>query len=503
MKNDYLEQVQQEALEVDLELKRKRRAPAPQLQVQAMQSAMPAPPPSMVSPGSMDGITAGASGSARGAGSLPRGGHSMGIRITGWWPFQTVVVPPNVYVVHTTRGVDKPVHVGLGVSFAFNPFRDSFLVVPAAMQTIQINARSICAELQGVMIQAYVQWIIDDIEVAYRRLDFSDLEDPMGVVNIQLREQAEAAIKDKVATMSIHEVLSDKQPIIEELTRRLKTVAEGSGDDRGLGIRIVTVQIKEAVVSSTRVWDSLQGPFRAQQRTKARLAEIEAQEKVAEREREEQVAREKAEAEVERLRQAAEAETERLRAEEAARLRQQKLEVEHAERIAQQEQAAAEEKRRLELEIQRYAQQVAELEARLAQEQKDRDVRYQLETRDRSERDKLAAAELEARLQRDRQQHDLQVAQEEDRVRFEAERQKIANDLSDTQVRLRAVETIPEVARAMPKPERLESLSIGGGGADGSLAGTIAQVMAVLRQAGVVGGSGAPARVNGEQPGES
>ena len=37
-------------------------------------------------------------------------------------------------------------------------------------------------------------------------LDFTDIEDPMRVVNVQLREQAEAAIKDKVATMGVDDV---------------------------------------------------------------------------------------------------------------------------------------------------------------------------------------------------------------------------------------------------------------------------------------------------------
>ncbi|WP_405494100.1 SPFH domain-containing protein [Nocardia sp. NBC_00511] len=125
--------------------------------------------------------------------------------------------------------------------------------MPGAIQTILINAYCICKELQGVLVQGYVQWIIDDFATAYRKLDFSDGEDPMRLVNVQLREQAEAAIKDKVSTMAVRDVLSDKQPIIEELTARLRTVAEGSDDarnDRGLGLNIVTVQIKEAVVSS-------------------------------------------------------------------------------------------------------------------------------------------------------------------------------------------------------------------------------------------------------------
>src|SRR6202040_3194493 len=167
--------------------------------------------------------------------------------------------------------------IGLGISFRFNPYRDAFLLIPAAMQTIVINARCICTERQGILVQAYVQWIIDDINTAYRRLDFSDPEDPMRIVNVQLREQAEAAIKDKVATMSIDAVLSDKQPIIDELTHRLRMVAEGSREGNGtsgLGLKIVTVQIKEAVVSSTRLWENLQKPFRAEQGRLASLAEL-------------------------------------------------------------------------------------------------------------------------------------------------------------------------------------------------------------------------------------
>src|SRR5262249_34063068 len=197
----------------------------------------------------------------------------------GWWMWKTVLVPPNVYVVHTRRGHDQPLHIGLGISFRYNPFTDSFLVVPASVQTLFINARSICKERQGILVQAYVQWIVNDIAVACRKLDFSDPDDPMRIVNVQLREQAEAAIKDKVATMSIDDVLSDKQPIIVELTHRLRSVAEGSheGDhSSGLGLKIVTVQIKEAVVSSKVLWENLQKPFRAERDRVARMAELDA-----------------------------------------------------------------------------------------------------------------------------------------------------------------------------------------------------------------------------------
>ena len=141
-------------------------------------------------------------------------------------------MPPNVYVVHTRRSHAEPITLGMGTSFSFDPVTDAFLLIPASMQTIAINAKCISSERQGVLVQAYVQWIIDDLATAYRRLDFSDPIDPMRIVNVQLREQAEAVIKDKVATMSIDQVLNDKLPIIEELTQRLRLTVEGTATGR-------------------------------------------------------------------------------------------------------------------------------------------------------------------------------------------------------------------------------------------------------------------------------
>ena len=179
--------------------------------------------------------------------------------------------------------------IGLGLSFRYTPTTDAYLVVPAAMQTIGVVARCISKEKQGLNILAYVQWQIQDFAVAYRKLDFSDSRDPLAIVNAQLREQAEAAIKDKIATMRVEEVLTDKEPIIEELTTRLKVVAEGrtqrdGASDEGLGIKIVTVQLKEAFVSSQRLWQDLQAPFRYEQEQVARISLLEMQDAIRQKE---------------------------------------------------------------------------------------------------------------------------------------------------------------------------------------------------------------------------
>lgn len=205
----------------------------------------------------------------------------LAVRETGFWRWKRVIVPPNAYVVHTRMGRGAPITLGLGKSFRYNPETDAYLVVPAAMQTIGVVAKSVTQEKQGINILAYVQWQIDDFSIAYRRLDFSDSRDPLGIVNAQLGEQAEAAIKDKIATMTVEEVLADKAPVIEELTTRLKAVTEGRNHQagtataqEGLGIKIVTVQIREAFVSSQKLWQDLQAPFRHQLEKKARISQL-------------------------------------------------------------------------------------------------------------------------------------------------------------------------------------------------------------------------------------
>src|SRR5438105_3363959 len=131
--NVYLDQVLNQQAIVDQELKPKKMAPATAAAPRRARSILPS----------------GAFSSAS------EGGHAIEVRITGWWRWKTVIVPPNVYVVHTRRGQRSPVDIGQGISFAFNPYTDAFLVIPAAMQTIIINANCICAERQGVLVQAY------------------------------------------------------------------------------------------------------------------------------------------------------------------------------------------------------------------------------------------------------------------------------------------------------------------------------------------------------------
>ena len=426
IRNDYLEQVvkQKSQLENDL---RARRAPM---------LYNPAPAGAACQEMAAD---IGLDDEGRSGGAV--GGAAVPVRVSGFWRWKNVVIPPNAYVVHTRRGHDEPVHCGLGVSFRFNPVTDSFLVVPSAMQTIIINANCICRERQGVLVQGYVQWIIQDFKTAYRKLDFSDVVDPMRVVNVQLREQAEAAIKDTVATMSIEDVLSDKQPIIKELTTRLRHVAEGEGQDTGLGLRIVTVQIKEAVVSSPRVWEMLQRPFRAERSKEARLAELTHEAVVRTREAEEAKS-----AAAQRI--ATEADVSRLQAEAAAAT----FDREQSERV-----------RRAQVEAETLAQAVAHEKEKMEKESA------------------LSRMRLEMQLIEEGMRQEARNRQTEKEIALEAARRKVDNDLSVSALQMKLIEYLPTIAEKMPHPKELKSFSIGGSDGLGSLIAGLMKVVETVR----------------------
>lgn len=449
-KNSYLDQVvaQQQRLEVDLKAK---RAAAPQAAMRQRSDT-----------GEIQ--LAQIEGAMRAQGGGPAPSNAVEVRVTGFGPWKTVIVPPNAYVVHTRRGHAEPLHLGLGVSFRFNQYVDSYLAVPGAMQTIVINAHSICKELQGLLVQGYVQWIIQDFGTAYKKLDFGDAEDPMRLVNLQLREQAEAAIKDKVATMSIDDVLSDKQPIIEELTARLRHVAEGEGaSDKGLGLRIVTVQIKEAVVSSARLWDNLQKPFRAARAKVARLAELDSEEVISAREAVAQKVRETTLMETERelsaLRAKNEAETHDR--EQAERLRRSQQEQADALTLAQAQQATA--LKKLALEMARVAAESEAATLKLTSQQALQ--RLQVEAESALELLRAETAGKRAALE----------------IATLGAKEEVQNRISPSNLQARLIESLPEVMEKLPKPNELRSVTIGGGGADGqSLSGVVAQIVSVV-----------------------
>jgi flotillin len=248
----------------------------------------------------------------------------------------------------------------------------------------------------------------------------------------------------------------------------LRGVAESSGEGSGgLGLKIVTVQIKEAVVSSTRLWENLQKPFRADREKIARLAELQSRQEIAARELANRQATETAE--IETARQLAELRARQRREEydreqaEAARRYQLERDAERARRLADEELALQQH----ELEAKRVARELETVERQLSLEK----AQAQLEK-----------AKAVAGIERGDLEHQARVGREGRDVELLGKRRAVENELSEAHVRAQLIARLPEIAQAMPKPDELWSVSVNGDGAS-ALTGLVAQLMGVIEGA--------------------
>jgi flotillin len=421
------------------------------------------------------------------------------VRETGILFWKRIIVPPNAYVVHTRAGRKEPVTLGLGLSFRYNPRTDAYLVVPAAMQTIGVVSNCISKEKQGINVLAYVQWQISDFAIAYRKLDFSDTVDPLGIVNAQLREQADAAIKDKIATMSVEEVLTDKAPVIEELTRRLMEVTEGrvrgnESAEAGLGIKVVTVQIKEAFVSSRNLWENLQAPYRHEQERIAKISFLDMQEDIRTKQLVTRQITETSEAEtqvqIERVRQEKQTEALQLRLAEDDKRKQREQESRTTQLQREQEMKLTQSRSEAETEAQlatlKQQQAITAMEAERALMEQQAQIEQQRLTHEaqlkRAEfehqqllmqqenirktaelenditlrlRESQSYAEREAIMQQMRHQQAVQAAE------IERLQQEIRNLVSAEALLKDWIEVMPQLAESMPDVQEMRVLQMG------------------------------------------
>ena len=252
-------------------------------------------------------------------------------------------------------------------------------------------------------------------------------------------------------------------PSCEELTARLRGVAEGEDaePDRGLGLRIVTVQIKEAVVSSQSLWENLQKPFRAEQGRIARLAELDAEDVIFTRETNAERTQE-----TQRLENARDL-AEKRAVNDAATFDR---EAEEAARRAEREQ---EDTRRLaELRNGTALQALALERARDAEELEVGRLRLH---RENELRQLAVDGELTTARARSEAGHAT------DLLRLERERIKASLDNEQTPeaIQARLIGALPDIVKNLPKPDELRAVTIGGTQST-TVSGLLAELAAVV-----------------------
>jgi hypothetical protein len=211
------------------------------------------------------------------------------------------------------------------------------------------------------------------------------------------------------------------------------------------------------VVSSARLWENLQKPFRVEREKFARLAELENEEQINIRERENRVRKDTAELNATAAIGQLEAEQERLEYDRlhGENLRREQLEQEAKRQTIQEENATTQQQNEAHLAL--VLQEFRLEQQRLLAEQEKIQQQMQLElVQAQQERAKLTVA-LELQELRDL----AAIAQRERELIIQTRTHQLNNDLSAAYLQQLLIEKLPEIASNLPAPEEQRTTIIG------------------------------------------
>lgn len=181
--------------------------------------------------------------------------------------FGIITVAPNEYVVHTRLGGVK--NQGLGKTFFFIPFIDSYIKFSITPHKINFFADNITTEKQGVGIDGFLIWSIDDGNKAYKKINTCDSE-AMDNLSQQLIDISVSIARHAISNMPLDEVLTNREVLVERLFSQMNQLIND------WGIKIEAIEIKEIRVLSEKLFENLQAPFRNQKLQLAEHSRLEA-----------------------------------------------------------------------------------------------------------------------------------------------------------------------------------------------------------------------------------
>ena len=203
--------------------------------------------------------------------------------------FGPVTASPSEFLVHYRRG--KPILVARGASAFCLPWIDRCVRVPCTAHQIEFAADQITAENQGIVVEGFAVWKVNDPVKTCASFDFSDPDAAIAGVGRVLQGVVESATRHQVATMSLDDVVRQRGTIIDALKGE---VAPLSGE---WGIGLDTVEIRTVKISSRSLFENLQARYRDQARLDANVSALETERAINERRCREEILHMKAEME--------------------------------------------------------------------------------------------------------------------------------------------------------------------------------------------------------------
>jgi len=189
---------------------------------------------------------------------------------------------------------------------------DTAVRVPTDTHQVDFCADQITAENQGIEVDGFAVWRVDDPLKACAAFSFTDPATAIERIAEMIKSLVESATRHQVAKMTLEDALRKRGSIILALKEETAYVTSE------WGIALDTVEIRTVKILSKHLFENLQAQFRESARLNAEVAVLESSRKIKERKITEEEAIALVEQEVRRLQIARNGELERCRHEEAA-----------------------------------------------------------------------------------------------------------------------------------------------------------------------------------------
>jgi regulator of protease activity HflC (stomatin/prohibitin superfamily) len=393
------------------------------------------------------------------------------------WVFRRcyVTVDPDEYVVHYRNG--RVINIGRGRSFLALPY-DTYLKVPGTLRDINFCADQITMEKQGVRVQGFLAYRIEDFDKAYRSLDFKshsvrllpsceenvknqaypdktackvinlDPRDVLAKTDVILRQLAESVVRHEVSNKSLQQMITEREKVRESMKQQLMDTV----DD--WGISIDTIEFTEVWIRSKEVFENLQAQYRNDLKFSAETSTFDTNKAIAEKRLETERLVGQMEAETEQARRVAtstaQLEASKVEIENQRQGKEQVLEADSAVREREREKQHAAAVREAELAL---ARKLLEQQNRLAAQEREHQVL--MDMRERAEAIRVREAETLRRLAELEAQAAIEAA-ELARQKIEVELKTRAEE-EEAKVRLRiAAEQAEAEARRIASADEAE-----------------------------------------------
>ena len=189
--------------------------------------------------------------------------------------FGYIVANPAEFLIHQRFG--KIRHQGRGISVFCLPVIDRYYRIPSSTHGLAFAADQITAENQGVEVSGFAIWKISDPEKTSQNFDFTDVNQAVHTIAVNLKDVVESAIRHQVAKMTIEDVLRKRGSIILQLKQELAYIAAQ------WGLTIETIEIKNVRIMSAQLFANMQARFRDEVRLTSETSGLETEREIAER----------------------------------------------------------------------------------------------------------------------------------------------------------------------------------------------------------------------------